>query len=409
MSLTTVQIPHTQRLQWRQLYPVLCLVSLSIAPAIFLGEGNRNLALIFFMLISPLFALKRSISMEGLFLLSFAFSITVFPAIIYGNATRWSTVFYSLMFCVLFLSYDAQLRGGRLGLKTFLNIIRYIIFAYTIVLVIQQICVALGLPIVNLSNYDPRHPWKLNSLSAEPSHSARIVALLMLSHIIGSRILSRMDNTVRESVIQNMLLWLSFFWTILTMYSATAIVMLVIVLLVYIQKNNIRNYVIFTLLSLFLILALPNELTSRVMNLALGFLTLDYEQTLRADHSGSMRVVALLVLLNYVEVFSFEGLFGNGVDSVRFFLSDYIWGVREGTSGGGLMAVWYEYGFISFFLFVLFSLKATAATSNPANFLIWFIMIFIAGVNSQMVWLTIVLLYTLNFYLLQAKRISRDE
>ena len=39
-------------------FVVLFILSLSIAPAIFLGEGNRNLLLIVVMFIAPIFLLK---------------------------------------------------------------------------------------------------------------------------------------------------------------------------------------------------------------------------------------------------------------------------------------------------------------------------------------------------------------
>ena len=111
-----------------------------------------------------------------------------------------------------------------------------------------------------------------------------------------------------------------------------------------------------------------------------------------------MRIAPMLVLLDKSELFSVSGIFGNGVDSVSLFMSDYIWGVAEGTSGGGLLALWYEYGLISFLFFVLFTLYTTSALKSPAGFLIWFSLIFVASVNSQMVWLAIIQLHTLSFY-----------
>jgi hypothetical protein len=154
---------------------------------------------------------------------------------------------------------------------------------------------------------------------------------------------------------------------------------------------------------------LPGELTERIFAMSSAFLTLDYETVLNADHSGGMRLAPMLVLLDKIEVFSVSGLFGNGVDSVSLFMSDYIWGVTEGITGGGLLALWYEYGLIAFLFFVFFTLKTTSALKSPVNFLIWFILIFIAGVNNQMVWLAIILLHTLNFYRQHMKLIASSE
>ena len=386
------------QIRWTELYPVICLIFLATAPAAFLGEGNRNLSLIALMFISPLFTLRRTLSTEAVLLLGFALSIVFFPAFVHSGGTRWSTILYSLMFCGLFISYDGMLRQGKLRLASFLNIMRYLIIAYAVVLLIQQLCVLLGLPIFNLSNYDPSERWKLNSLSPEPSHSARIIGLLMFSYILGSRLLVRASKTHKVSQRQYTLLWLCFFWTMITMMSATALVMVIIVLVTNTQGNGIRFYGISFLLAIFAIFFMPGDLTERIFAIASAALTLDYEAVLNADHSGAMRIAPMLVLLDKSELFSVSGIFGNGVDSVSLFMSDYIWGVAEGTPGGGLLALWYEYGLISFLFFVLFTLYTTSALKSPAGFLIWFLLIFIASVNSQMVWLAIILLHTLSFY-----------
>jgi len=350
------------------------------------------------MFISPLFTLRRTLSTEAVLLLGFALSIVFLPAFVHSGGTRWSTILYSLMFCGLFISYDGMLRQGKLRLASFLNIMRYLIIAYAVVLLIQQLCVLLGLPIFNLSNYDPSERWKLNSLSPEPSHSARIIGLLMFSYILGSRLLVRASKTHKVSQRQYILLWLCFFWTMITMMSATALVMVIIVLVTNTQGNGIRFYGVSFLLAIFAIFFMPGDLTERIFKISLATLTLDYETVLNADHSGAMRIAPMLVLLDETELFSVSGIFGNGVDSVSLFMSDYIWGVAEGTPGGGLLALWYEYGLISFLFFVLFTLYTTSALKSPAGFLIWFLLIFIASVNSQMVWLAIILLHTLSFY-----------
>ena len=182
------------------------------------------------------------------------------------------------------------------------------------------------------------------------------------------------------------------------MMSATALVMIIIVLVTNAQGNGIRFYVVSFLIAVFAIFLIPGDLIERVFAILLAALTLDYKAVLNADHSGAMRIAPMLVLLSESELFSILGIFGNGVDSVSLFLSDYIGGVAEGTSGGGLLALWYEYGLIPFLFFVLFTLHTTSALKSPADFLIWFSLIFVASVNSQMVWLAIIQLHTLNFY-----------
>ncbi len=55
-----------------------------------------------------------------------------------------------------------------------------------------------------------------------------------------------------------------------------------------------------------------------------------------------------MILADLVDVSTFSGLFGNGIDYVSTFLWRYIPGVPQGITGGGMLLVWMEYGFISF-------------------------------------------------------------
>ena len=104
-------------------------------------------------------------------------------------STRWSTMLYPLIFVSLYISYNKVLRQNLRTIQYFIKICRFIIAAYFLMLVIQQICVLVGLTVLNVSNYDPRYPWKLNSLAAEPFHADRIVGEAMSAHILAMRYL----------------------------------------------------------------------------------------------------------------------------------------------------------------------------------------------------------------------------
>jgi len=401
MLKTTVNIKPSRSLKWLDFYTIVVILSLATAPAVLLGDDNRNFGLIGLMFVSSFFALvllkKIKPSTDNLLLLGFALSIVLFPAFIHEE-TRWSTIFYSLMFCGLFISYHAALHSGNLSIEVFIKVIRYLIFAYTVVLVIQQLNVLLGMPIFNLSNYDPAEPWKLNSLSAEPSHSARIVGLLMLAYIFAKRTAQSMGVLDLRKNHKDLLLLACFLWTMITMFSVTAVFLLAIVMITFFNKINLRQILGGLIIFVIVILTLPDQLTERAFRIIVATLSLDYQKILYADHSGAMRIAPMLLLIDFVEIFSLKGLFGNGVDAVSLFMSNYITGVSEGYAGGGLLALWYDYGFISFLLFVFFTLRITAALSSPIKFIVWFLLVFFGGVNNQIVWLVILILFTLRFY-----------
>ena len=93
--------------------------------------------------------------------------------------------------------------------------------------------------------------------------------------------------------------------------------------------------------------------------------------------------------------------FGHGVDHVSTFLSDYIPGVQEGISGGGFLQLWMEYGFISLVLFFIFSLFSSYRKGDFFSMFFWFMLVFLYGVNSQIVWLCLILLFTNKYFITQ--------
>jgi hypothetical protein len=373
----------------------LIIIALAIAPAFALGEGNRNLLLIGVMSLSPLVILRNfEFDKMDLLLLLFLVTIIAFPLVVNPETMRWSTVMYSVMFGLTFIAYKQLLRQKYFSIFNYLNILKFLIYAYFIVLLIQQFCVLTGLPILNESNYFPIQPWKLNSLAAEPSHSARIVALMMYSYItIKEKILNRSYNFKKEMK-KDKWLWLAFIWTMVTMGSGTALLFIAIVLSKFIHFKNLISLLLILGIMLILVNNFNIDFFERTFNTVTATLTLDENTIIEADHSASIRIVPIIVLAKMISLNSIEGWFGHGIDYVSNFLDQYMTGVPEGISGGGLFQLWMEYGFISFALFMLFSFKTIFKRTDYLSVVFWFMLVFLYGINNQMVWLSIVLLFT---------------
>jgi len=372
---------------------------MAISPAFALGSDSRNLLLIGFMFLSPIIILRYfEFDKKDLWLLVFLVSIVIFSPLNHPETMRWSTVLYTLMFGFTFIAYKQLLRQNKFSLINYINILRILIYSYFIVLLIQQFCVLIGLPIFNVSNYNPEQPWKLNSLSSEPSHSARIVALLMYCYI-----------TVKESIVnrkynfkfhfkEDKFVWIGFVWTMVTMTSGTAFFFLAVFLLKFVRFKNLLT--VFILLGGIIIALNYIEFPAaeRTYKTVMATLTFDKDAIIEADHSASIRIIPFLILAGMVSLNSWDGWFGHGVDHVSTFLSDYIPGVYEGISGGGFLQIWLEYGFISLYLFFMFSLINTYRKGDLLSIFFWFMLVFINGLNSQIVWLCIILLFTNNHF-----------
>ena len=377
----------------------LILITLAVSPAFALGEGNRNLLLIGVMAISPLILIRYGkLYRFNKWLLVFMASIIIIPLIHQPESMRWTTVLYSIMFCLTFLAYCELFRKGVFTPINYLNLLKYLILAYFSMLLIQQFCVLVGLPIFNVSNYSPKEPWKLNSLAAEPSHSARIMALLMYCYITIKELVVHRKYRFKLDFKKDKWLWLAFIWTMITMGSGTAFLFILIVLLKFIRPRNLFPIIIGIVLIFALINVLEITAFERTYKIFKATLTLDKDTIMRADHSASMRIVPLLVVIENLGFNTLNDWFGHGIDYTGTFLSDQISGIKKGTSGGGLLQVWMEYGFLSFFLFLIFSLFNSFRKEDLLSLVFWFMLVFLYGVNSQIVWLCIILLYTNKYF-----------
>lgn len=387
-----------------QYYVVLSLFAFGTALKPFLGADNRNLLLIGLMGLSPIFLLAvLRIRKSHLTLYFFMGSILLFPAIMNPEHLRWSTILFSVMFSISFIAYENALRASKMEVEAFIKAIRFLLVAYFVVLVIQQVGVLTGLPILNESNYSALFKWKLNALSAEASHTARNVNVLMFAFLTLEEVRTGKKYLLRTQFRRDKYIWLGYAWTLFTMQSATALIFAPLILLKVTNLRNASFAVGILAVAIVAVTSIATDEFERMSAFVDAAFTFDYQLLMAADHSGSMRVAPLIVLTDKVDLFSFAGLLGHGIDTVSTFMSDYIYGVPEGTTGGGMLRVWYEYGFISFALFVAFSMQASRALSAVPNFVFWLLIIFLAGPNNQIVWLFLIVFSSVRHFELSAQ------
>lgn len=378
----------------------ILIVSIAIAPAFALGEGNRNLMLIGIMFISPLIILMYPrISGSDIWLLLFMASIIIIPLLHQPASMRWSTVLYSCMFCLTFMAYRRLLERDSLTINGYFKIIKYLIYAFFIVLLIQQFCVLTGLPVFNLANYDEYNPWKLNSLSAEPSHTARVVALLMFCYITIKEIISEKAYSFNDNIREDKWIWLAFIWTMVTMGSATAFLFLPLVLLKFVRIRNIIP-IIFILFGIYYLIDLVGGYMTleRTLKVFMATLSLDEYKIIEADHSAAMRIIPAIICAKMINLSNLDGWFGRGIDYTSLILYKYVPGIQPGTSGGAVFSFALDYGIIAATIFLLFSFITTFNRKDYLSIAFWILLVAINALNTQITWLAIILLFTNKYF-----------
>ena len=229
---------------------------------------------------------------------------------------RFSTIGYLGMFIISYITYYNLVYLGAFTFSSFIKLLQGLIIAYGVILILQQIALLMGfhfLPPINLVNQQFLALTKLPSLSMEPSHSARILTVLMLSYL---RCIELTNNGVKPSImtlfkIEHRWVTILFLWTMLTMGSGTAFIGLGLLSIYFIQwKTSI--YIIPLLIGfLFLGQVLEINQMDRAMRVTQTAITGNTKEIQAEDGSAATRIIPIINTIK-IDLTKKESWFGNG-------------------------------------------------------------------------------------------------
>ena len=375
----------------------IMIILVAVSPAFALGEGNRNMLLIGVMCLSPYFFIRFPIIIPkvDIPLTILCLMMIAFPLIFHPETMRWSTVLYSCLFCLYFMAFARVLSVKEYSLLDFAQLLKGLIFAYCIVLIIQQFCVLFGLPISNVSNYTPLEPYKLNSLMSEPSHSARIIPILMYFYILVKERINEEMYVLKERFTEDRKVWLAFLWSVLTMGSATAFIFLLIIVFKVFPSFKKANTLLVIVVGILAVSVAVNENHNfdRAFRFAKAVTTLDEKQIIRADGNGAHRIVQSFRGARFVGLNDKDDWVGHGVDADSELIPN--WQSSYLPGGAGMFFLWVNYGFLACMLWWCFSFHVTLLKHEPLiSTFIWLLTIFImGGLNNQIIWLVLAISY----------------
>lgn len=372
------------------------LIVLATSPAFALGENNRNLLLIGLMMLSPVIVVYyQQFRKEDFLLLLFLLALIICPSLFHSTSMRWSTVLYTAMYCLTFMGVTLLVRNCDFKIVNYIQIIKYLIYAYAAVLLIQQFCVLMKLPIFSVSNYVPHTPWKLNSLTSEPSHTGQIIGTLMYSYILMREKWSGIQYSFKE----NKLVSLCFLWIMLTSISGTALLFLFIISIRFIRLRSFLMALTIGIVCLILIDYFQFESYERIKKVTLAVLTLSESNIVNVDHSASFRIVPMMRYIQMIDFSSWDTWFGHGIDYIQNRFSYMFVGVeKEAMAHGGLLIMLIDHGVIPFILFSLFSIRFSIRKNEIQSYLLWFLIVLSSPINVQILWFGLIFFWINNYF-----------
>ena len=244
----------------------------------------------------------------------------VFVGLSHPESLRWSTLFYSMGFVIMYCCvYNLIYARHVFTVHLFLKVVKWMIYAYFIVCVIQQTFILIGIrifPLINLTYELNNRGIGCYSLSMEPSTFARTMLVLYYAYvkckeyIRGEGPFSVMELFSSE----HRTISLMFLWMMTTMGSGTAYVCLIVFSLYFVRWHN--WYYIIPILGFIFYMVLPimeNEQLERATATIEATTTLDRDKIMEADGSGALRINPTINSLK-ADFTKKETWFGHGID-----------------------------------------------------------------------------------------------
>ena len=180
----------------------------------------------------------------------------------------------------------------------------------------------------------------------------------------------------------------------LTMFSAGAYLFLVLVILKFLNRRKLVPLVCILISLVYIATLLEIQPFMRTYNLVVSIFSFDINEIYRTDQSGALRFIPSMICIERIDLSTVDGWFGHGIDYVQSFIYQYLPGVNKGYVGGGAFQYALDYGFLNFCIYSCFSFYACFNKEHKiVSVLFWAFSVLLNGINTQLAWSTIILLF----------------
>ena len=387
-------------------YVNLLFIAFAVTIAFFVGEGGKNFFLLGIMLLAPLFFVTCKVKFDRVVVAFFVFIFFLVLSVFFNiDRFRASSFFYTFFFVVSFLVLRNGILKEYFGIYGWIKRIKYLIYAYFIVMLLQQFCVFFHLPVINqIVSFD--NPWKLSSLALEPSHLPRFLFFMVYAYLSLRKILLGGSYKFKDFKIDKFV-WLSYFWCMLTCGSITA---LLFVLLIFFQgrKIRMRKIILIVLGGGFVILGISLFVNSTLLTRTFAFLnafsTLSIAEINAVDHSAAYRFAPIFAFLKHFDLTNVHFWLGYGLDYGREYCQRFMFALsgdiayNQGINIGGMAAFIMDYGIMFILTLGIAVFETVKECKDRMILIVWVLSSLVESINMQMFWFSLILLVCVGYY-----------
>lgn len=238
-------------------------------------------------------------------------------AICSSHLVAWNRIGYRAMYVMMFICIYYIIYEGHINLDFIKKVIKALIVAYGIIFIIQHISFLAGLREIPMLNFygslTLKGVFKPNGLAIEASHAARILTALYWGFLKLTEIEKGHPIQFKESW-KNYSLTTSLFWfSMIAMGSATAMIGIFLILLYFFKKNA---WIILVSLIVFLLIMnvdIDNLTIKRIQVVFNSLFSDDIGNSLKkGEGSGAVRIIPIVNTVTNLDLFSWKSWIGQG-------------------------------------------------------------------------------------------------
>ena len=231
---------------------------------------------------------------------------------------RWSTLLFSAMLVYSYAAfYNFIFIEKVFTINHFIKLCKWIMMAYFIVCIIQQVLIIIGIhdfSIINLYHLD--RGIGCNSLCREPSTFGRFMLVFYYAYVKCQEYKRDEGPFTLSELFSGEHKWITirFLWMMLTMGSGTAYLCLILFALYFVRKHN-WYYIVPTLIGCYILVQNSGiEALDRATSTIEATATLDKDAVSETDGSASVRITPILNTIT-ADYSKSETWLGYGIDA----------------------------------------------------------------------------------------------
>lgn len=302
---------------------------------------NKFMLVVSIILVMLLYSFKMSKAVIiGTIYLLIQYSVASF----HPESFRWSTLIFSAMMVYSYAAfYNFIFIEKVFTIDHFIRLCKWIMMAYFIVCIVQQVLIIIGINNVLIINLYPLdRGLGCNSLCREPSTFGRFMLVFYYAYVKCQEYKRDEGPFTLRELFSGEHKWITirFLWMMLTMGSGTAFVCLILFSLYFVRKYN-WYYIIPALAVCYILIQNSGiEALDRATNTIEATATLDKKTVQETDRSASARIAPLLNTLN-ADYSKSETWLGYGIDA----------GIQDKAN----RTLFHDYGFIFYIITLIFT------------------------------------------------------